>query len=156
MRRIALSLLLAGASACTARTSDPCALQEVAIAATFLGDAFAQGTITVERTPGGDLIGRARLVRMEGQAAEGPGLDLSGPALCRDGIVKVELGAGRTADGRLSVLGGEVHVVLPRAGLVDRAFGEWSAQLRQEDWSAPRTMGGPWVVSTATRALALR
>ncbi len=158
MRNPGFAVLIALCSvACSAQAPDPCHFESVTIPATFLGDAFARGSISVTRDTKGRLVGRARLLRVEGQeATEGAALDLSGPALCKDGLVKVELGAGRTPDGRLKVLGGEMHVVLPRAGLVDRAFGTWRAELLQEEWPQAKQMGGPWVVSTSSVVVAIR
>lgn len=158
MRNLGFAILITlSSAACSTQAPDPCRFESVTIPATFLGDAYARGSISVNRDTKGRLVGRAQLVRVEGQeATEGPALDLSGPARCVDGLVKVELGAGRTEDGRLKVLGGEIHVVLPRAGLVDRAFGTWRAELLQEGWQDAKQMAGPWVVSTSSVVVAVR
>ncbi len=157
MKRWVVTLLAASSiSACTTEAQDLCKTPEATIEALFLGDAFGRGTITVGRSEGG-LFGRAELTSMEGRAStDAPMLKLAGPALCRDGIVKVELGAGSTDDGELKVLGGEVHVVLARAGLVDRPFGTWQAQILQGTWKAPKTMGGPWTESPTQGVVASR
>lgn len=156
VQRLVAALLSVGAVACGARATDPCDAPPEDISVVFLGSAYARGSIILRREAG-TLVGRARLTRMEGQApTDGVVLDLAGPAICRDGIVKVELGAGTTEDGRVRILGGELHVVLPRAGFVDQAFGEWRAEVQEETRTEPRTMKGPWMVSTSSHAVAAR
>lgn len=157
MRPLVVMSLLGCLAACATKAPDPCAASDEAITAVFLGDAFAKGKITIRRTDDQTLVGHARLTQMEGQEpTDAPALDLAGPAICRDGIVKVELGAGTTENGQVRILGGELHVVLPRAGLVDRPFGEWRAEVHRDTWPKPRTLGGPWVVSTSSSAIAAR
>lgn len=159
-RSFTLPLLLFAvcSSACTTAAPDPCAFDEVRLPADFLGDAFGRGEVTVERKPDGELVGRVVLAQMEGQdnEAQGAALDIAGSAMCVDGLVKVELGAGVTRDGQLKVLGGEVHVVLARPGLVEQPFGTWRAELQRDEWPKPRQMSGPWTASTSKRAIAKR
>lgn len=159
LRRMACVAWLAGGSlACTARAPDLCDFDRVEVPADFLGDAFGRGQVRVEPHGEAGRVGRIVLTQMEGQVDDGagPALDLAGPATCRDGIVRVELGAGVTEDGALRVLGGEVHLVLARPGFVDRPFGTWTAELLRDDWPAPRRMSGPWTQSTSKRAVAHR
>jgi len=156
MRYSLVTAALLGLAACRGAAPDPCAFEAVSIPVTFLGDAYARGTVSLVRDGEGRAIGRARLVRVEGQApTDGVALDVSGPALCADGIIKVELAGGRTEDGRLEVLGGELNLVLPRAGLVERPFGTWQAELHQDGWAEARKMGGPFVVSVSTASTAV-
>ena len=137
--------------------TDPCRVPPAPIAVTFLGGAYGKGEVALSKVDGDEITGAIRLTRAEGQpAGDGPLLDLGGTGECRDGVVRIDLGGGSTADGTMRVLGGTLTVVLAQSGFIDAPFGTWAAEIQSSEWKEARRLEGPWIATRVDRSLAAR